>query len=217
VELFLAKIDMLQKLAGSDSPWADINDVGLYWRLCVRPELMDYLFKKCEEQKEALEANDSEAVARATLYSLLSDPKLIEQDFPVRLVHARVDNFPIMSERRVFAEEEPIDYFNALAHSRQEANLRMIRYYSSLHVDMRRDYRHFYVVHPDHLGACATQWKHEIQTLTDVVTPEQYIAELLKDGNSQSTEQLSDFYERYISRFTDVTAMEAQTKNITSI
>jgi chromo domain-containing protein 1 len=216
VKLFLAKINMLRKLAGSDSPWEDINDVELYWRLCVRPELMAYLFQRCEEQEEALEAGELKAVARATLYTLLSDPRLIEQDSPIQPLHDKVDNFPILSERRMFTEGEPIDYFKALSHSRQEANLRMIRYYSGLHVDMRQDYRYFYVVHTDPLEPCAQQWKEEIQTLSDVITPERYVAELSKDGQSQSSGQLSEFYERYILKVNDAMAIEPRPKKKTA-
>jgi chromo domain-containing protein 1 len=218
VRLFLAKIDMLQQLAGSDSPWQTINDVELYWRLCVRPELMEYLLEKCEEEKEAIEAGNLEADARARLYTLLSDSRLIEQEPPSRPLHDhdKVDNFPILSERRIFVEGEPIDYFKALSRSRREANLRMIRYYSGLHVDMRQDYRYFYVIHTDPLGSCAKQWKEEIQTLSDVITPERYIAELSKDVKSQSTGQLSEFYERYILNVNDATSMEPRPKKKTA-
>jgi chromo domain-containing protein 1 len=92
------------------------------------------------------------------------------------------DRYPIMSERGAFAECEPVDYFNTLARSQEAANLNMIRYYAALQVDMRRDYRHFYVVHTEPQAPYVTKWKNEIQTIAEVITPEQCIKEFRKAG-----------------------------------
>jgi chromo domain-containing protein 1 len=203
VKLFLAKIDGLYKATGLVSPWQDISDLNLCWRVCVRPELMEYLFERCEEQIEALEAGDPNANARAELYQLLSDPKLIEQDAPGQASDTKPDKFPIISERREFANEEPLDYFNALARSREKANLRMVRYYGGLHIDMRRAYRHFYIVHTDVSGACALQWKREIQTLTDVITPQQCVVGLKRRGDHKGQNRMFDFHEENMSRLVE--------------
>jgi len=58
----------------------------------------------------------------------------------------------------------------------------MIRYYAGLQVDMRRDYRHFYVVHTEPMASYVKDWKQEIQTIAEVITPEQCIKELKKSG-----------------------------------
>jgi chromo domain-containing protein 1 len=104
------------------------------------------------------------------------------------------DYFPILSERRILAEVEPVDYFNTLARSQEQANLHMIRYYAGMQVDMRRDYRHFFVVHTEPEAPCVQKWKDEIQTIGAVITPEQCVAEFEKS----SEESMFDFYERYM-------------------
>jgi len=82
----------------------------------------------------------------------------------------------------VIAECEPVDYFNTLKRSQQAANLNMIRYYAGLQVDMRRDYRHFYVVHTEPTASYVKEWKQEIQTIAEVISPEQCIKEFKKSG-----------------------------------
>ncbi|KAF1918091.1 hypothetical protein BDU57DRAFT_514657 [Ampelomyces quisqualis] len=198
-KLFLAKIDDLHKATGSASAWQDVSDLNLHWRLCVRPEFMEYLFERCEEQVEALEVGEPNANARAQIYHLLSDPKLIEQDTPGQALDPRPDKFPVISERRDLAQEDPLDYFNALARSREKANLRMVRYYGGLHIDMRRAYRHFYVVHTDASGVCALQWKREIQTLTDVISPKQCLVELRRQDDGKEHNRMFDFQEKNMS------------------
>lgn len=217
IKLFFAKIDRLRQLDGPVSSWLEVDDAGLLWRLCVRPELMAYLLQRCEEEERELAAGDPNVIARAELYTLLSDTNYIEQDSPVQPLNALSDNFPVMSERRLIAEEEPVNYFDALAHSRQEANLRMIRYYASLQIDMRRDYRHFFVVHTDPSAACVAKWKQEIQSIGDVITPEQCISELSMDGVGLGKEQLFDFYERFISELEIEEDMDAHDKQVTII
>lgn len=54
VQSFFAKIEQLRKLDGPVSPWLEVNDACLLWRLCVRPELMESLYQKCEENAEEL-------------------------------------------------------------------------------------------------------------------------------------------------------------------
>jgi chromo domain-containing protein 1 len=198
VQLFFTKIDKLRQLDGPVSPWHKVDDCTLVWRLCVRPELMEYLFARCEEQQDALEAGDPDVTARAALYTLLSENDYIEQDSPVQPLSAISVKYPIMSERRIIAEEPPVDYFNTLARNPEEANLRMIQYYGGLQVDMRRDYRQFYVVHTEPSARCARQWKQEIHSLADVISPEQCVKELSKSGEAYGKQPMFDFCERYM-------------------
>jgi chromo domain-containing protein 1 len=194
VKLFFAKIEKLQTLEGPVSPWQKVDDACLLWRLCVRPELMEYLLNKCEQRAKELDAGDLDMVALAQLYTLFSDTDYIEQDSPVESLSNISDKYPILSERRIIAEEQPVDYFNTLARSQEKANLHMIRYFAGLQMDMRRDYRHFFVVHTEPSAPCVKEWTNEIQTIAGVVTPEQCILELEKDGS----ESMFDFCERYM-------------------
>ncbi|KAH3915015.1 hypothetical protein HBH56_083340 [Parastagonospora nodorum] len=216
VKLFIAKIESLRDPEYAQNPWQEVDNINLHWRICVRPELMEYLFAKCEEQAKALEAGESDAMARAELYTLLSDTEYIEQDSPVLPLSQKADKFPIMSERRVVAKNEPIDYFNSLARSHEKANLRMIRYYTALHMDLRRDYRHFYIVHTDPFSTPAKQWLRECSTITDVINPERCILELSKDGHD-GEERCFDFYEKYLMPTKDETVPLTQVKQVTLI
>lgn len=58
VKLFFAKIEQLRSLDGPVSPWLEVYDACLLWRLCVRPELMESLFLKCEQNTAELEAGN---------------------------------------------------------------------------------------------------------------------------------------------------------------
>ncbi|CAN9359619.1 unnamed protein product [Alternaria sp. RS040] len=195
VKLFFAKIVSLRGRAGPLAPWQEVDDASLLWRLCVRPELMEYLFQRCEDHAMDVNAGDVDMQSCAKLYSLLADTNYIEQDDPVVPLSAVADKYPILSERRAIAECEPVDYFNTVARSKEAANLNMIRYYAGLQVDMRRDYRHFYVVHTEPKAKYVQEWKQEIQTIADVITPEQCINEMLKDGQ----DSMFDFYERFMA------------------
>ncbi|KAH8631971.1 hypothetical protein IG631_13654 [Alternaria alternata] len=195
VKLFFAKIVSLRGRAGPLAPWQEVDDASLLWRLCVRPELMDYLFQRCEDHAMDVNAGDVDMQSCAKLYSLLAETNYIEQDDPVVPLSAVADKYPILSERRAIAECEPVDYFNTVARSKEAANLNMIRYYAGLQVDMRRDYRHFYVVHTEPKAKYVQEWKQEIQTIADVITPEQCINEMLKDGQ----DSMFDFYERFVA------------------
>ncbi|KAF1829423.1 hypothetical protein BDW02DRAFT_561180 [Decorospora gaudefroyi] len=199
VKLFFAKIEKLKQLAGPLSAWQEVDDAGLLWRLCVRPELMEYLFRYCEDHSRELDASDPDMQSRAGLYTILGETNYIEQDDPVVPLSLIPDKYPVLSERRVIAECEPVDYFNRLARSQEEANLAMIRYYAGLHIDMRRDYRHFFIVHTEPAASYAQQWKQEIQTISEIITPEQCAQELSKKGE----ESMFDFYVRFMPEYKD--------------
>ncbi|KAJ4992798.1 hypothetical protein SVAN01_01844 [Stagonosporopsis vannaccii] len=161
VKLFFAKIEQLRRLDGPDSWWLRVDDAYLLWRLCVRPELMEHL--------------------RVDLYQLLTLTHYIEQDNPLVLPSTVQDKYPILSHRREIAEHPSINYFNLLEHSQVEANTQMIGHYAAMHsAFLRRDYRHFYVVHTEPNATCALEWKASIHTITDIITPEQCIEELTK-------------------------------------
>lgn len=95
----------------------------------------------------------------------------------------------------MIAECEPLDYFNTAAHNQQEANLNMIRYYAGLQVDLRRDYRHFFVVHTEPTAEYVQQWKDEIQTIAEVMTPSRCVQELQKEDEVS----MFDFCERFMA------------------
>lgn len=61
VKKFFAKIEQLRSLDGPASPWLEVHDACLLWRLCVRPELMESLYQKCE-------GNSAELVAQSPEY-----------------------------------------------------------------------------------------------------------------------------------------------------
>ena len=60
VKLFFAKIQNLRGCAGPLAPWQEVDDASLLWRLCVRPELMEYLLQRCEDHAIALNAGDAD-------------------------------------------------------------------------------------------------------------------------------------------------------------
>lgn len=190
VELFFAKIRKLQQIAGPITPWHEVDDAAVLWRLCVRPELMQHLWQTCERHDAELQAGHAGHLSRAKLYELLNKTNWIEQDEPFVRLSMVHDKYPILSERRDIAKQEPVDYFNTLARSQEMANLRMIQYYVGLLIDMRRDYRHFYVVHTEPSAPYVRTWK-TIQNIANVMTPEQLIEELRKPGKVSKI----DFYE----------------------
>lgn len=87
-----------------------------------------------------------------------------------------------------------MSYFGARARSREAANRNMVRYYAGLQVSLRRDYRHFFVVHPQPQAACVQQWRQQIQTIARVLTPQECVDELSKD----SQVSMFDFCERFM-------------------
>lgn len=58
IRLFFDKIEQLRKLDGPASPWLEVSDACLLWRICVRPELMEYLYLKCKDNEAELEAEN---------------------------------------------------------------------------------------------------------------------------------------------------------------
>lgn len=94
-----------------------------------------------------------------------------------------------MSERRIIAEAQPLDYFNRLANSQEDANTHVLGYYAAMQTSLRRDYRHFYVVHTEPDAECAQKWKASVHSIAEVITPEHCVEELGKE----SKESLFDF------------------------
>lgn len=91
-------------------------------------------------------------------------------------------------------EGQPVNYFGTLERDQNEANLQMIRYYAGLHVDLRREYRQFFIVHTQPSAPYVRQWRDEIQTIAEVITPEACIEELGKNGKAS----MFDFCEQHM-------------------
>jgi chromo domain-containing protein 1 len=201
---FFAKIEQLRSVNGPTSPWLEVHDACLLWRLCVRPELMESLYQKCEENSAELAAQNPDdlrcqcylrlstdhSTSRAELYQLLTSTNYVDQDHPIEPLSLVQDKYPILSERRVIAEHPPLDYFNRAANSQEDANTHMVGYYAAMQsVDLRRTYRHFYVVHTEPEADCAIEWNASIHNIAGIITPEQCIEELSKP----SKESMFDF------------------------
>lgn len=129
-------------------------------------------------------------ISRYDLYILLHLTGYIEQGCHGEPLSATKDKYPILSERRGNSEHPPLDYFNRVKKSQEDANTHMIRYYAAMQSAMlRRDYRLFYVVHTEPDAACARYWKANIHSIADVMTPECCAEEL----NKPSKDSLFDF------------------------
>ncbi|KAF3000883.1 hypothetical protein E8E13_007818 [Curvularia kusanoi] len=190
IQLFFDKIEQLRKLDGPVSTWLEVVDACLLWRICVRPELMEYLYQKCKDNDAELAAENSHFLSYYELYLLLFQTSYIEQDpatgwqAPLSSIE---DKYPIMSMRREYAENPALDYFNLSA---EDANSNVIGYYAALHsADLRRMYRKFYVVHTNPSTADAQHWLDTIHNISGVMSPKQCIEELSKPGK----ESLIDF------------------------
>ncbi|EMD87644.1 hypothetical protein COCC4DRAFT_193043 [Bipolaris maydis ATCC 48331] len=194
MELFFAKIEKLKQYKGLPSGGRQVETANLLWRLCVRPELMKYLFDYCEKYADRVDSGDVEMQSRARLYTLLAESQYIEQDHPSEPLSRVPDKFPVLSERRIIADSEPVTYFKTVKRDPAAANLNMMRYFAGLHVDLRRDYRHFFLVHTDAQAGVVQQWRDEIQTIGRVMSPRQCVQELEKE----SRVSMIDFYERFL-------------------
>jgi chromo domain-containing protein 1 len=63
----------------------------------------------------------------------------------------------------------------------------MIRYYAAMQsADLRRAYRHFYVVHTAPEADCAEEWKASIHNIAGIISPEQCIEELSKPSKEST-------------------------------
>ena len=60
ISLFFDKIELLRKLDSPVLPWLEVPDAFLIWRICVRPELMDYLYQKCNDNEAEIAAENPE-------------------------------------------------------------------------------------------------------------------------------------------------------------
>ncbi|KAJ4369977.1 hypothetical protein N0V83_005741 [Neocucurbitaria cava] len=213
VQSFFTKIEKLQRVTNSISPWYEVDD--LLWRLCVRPELMGHLFQHCEDHAQELDGGNPDVQSIAQLYTILSETNYVEQDDPTAPLSLVPDKYPIISERRIIAEVQPVDYFNTLARSQEDANLHMIRLYAGLQVDLRRTYRQFFVVHAEPEATCVRRWKEEIQTIAEVISPEKCLEELEKEG----ADGMFDFYESYMSEIqvNDPTDIQMPTQGVQNL
>ena len=72
VKRFFNRIEKLKHLAGPISPWQEVDDACLHWRLCVRPELMEYLLQHCEKHATELDNGDPEVTRSVHLMQFLA-------------------------------------------------------------------------------------------------------------------------------------------------
>ncbi|PSN67813.1 hypothetical protein BS50DRAFT_349495 [Corynespora cassiicola Philippines] len=168
IELFSAKIEQCKQVQGPMDPWKMVKEGYIPWRIGVRPELMESIYEQCEQHAQEIDAGDVVQMSRYKLYCLLSETKFIEQDGNGPYELRPDDYFPILSERKAVAGE----YFDALSKSQAEANHFMARYYSALIIELRRDYRHYCVVHTD---PSKVDWQNSIHNIDEVMTPEGFI------------------------------------------
>lgn len=92
----------------------------------------------------------------------------------------------------MIAEHPPLNYFNRVAKSVEDANTHMVGYYAAMQsADLRRAYRYFYVVHTEPEADCAKEWKANIHNFSAIITPEQCIEELGKPSEGS----LFDFWD----------------------
>lgn len=109
------------------------------------------------------------------LYNLLSDCNYIEhnQDASEPYVMLPDDYWPIISERDIVSDA----YYEALKCSQMEANNEQVGLYAGTVVELRRMYRHYFVVHTE---PTKVDWKTRWLHLDEVLTPEKCIEYLEK-------------------------------------
>jgi chromo domain-containing protein 1 len=60
MKLFVEKIEKLSSLVGPQSSSDEVVNTRLVWRLCVRPELMEYLYQTCNDHMTELPEQESD-------------------------------------------------------------------------------------------------------------------------------------------------------------
>jgi chromo domain-containing protein 1 len=60
VKLFIEKIEKLSRLVGPQPSLHEVVSTRLLWRLCVRPELMEYLYQTCNDTMTELSVQESD-------------------------------------------------------------------------------------------------------------------------------------------------------------
>jgi chromo domain-containing protein 1 len=60
VKLFIEKIEKLSRLIGPQPSLHEVVSIRLLWRLCVRPELMEYLYQTCNDTMTELSVQVSD-------------------------------------------------------------------------------------------------------------------------------------------------------------
>ena len=168
IALFIRKIDQCGSVPGPADPSKFVNDRCLLWRLAVRPELMQATWDWCEAHSAEIDAQEPAAQARAQLYRLLTESQYIEQDCPGAWALRPDDYYPIISERREVSD----GYFQALQQSQEKANDAQVEMFAGTVIDLRRDYRHFSVVHTE---PSKVDWQSRWNNIDEVMTPEQCI------------------------------------------
>jgi chromo domain-containing protein 1 len=60
VKLFIERIEKLSRLVGPQPSLHEVVSTRLLWRLCVRPELMEYLYQICNDTMTELSGQESD-------------------------------------------------------------------------------------------------------------------------------------------------------------
>jgi chromo domain-containing protein 1 len=100
---------------------------------------------------------------------LLSSCHFIEQDGPKPYYMICPDDYwAIISEQK----RESDLYYDALEKGQTEANRAQVAYWSQIMVQLRRDYRSFFVVHTE---PSKVDWQEQLQHIDEIMTPEKCI------------------------------------------
>ncbi|KAF2471391.1 uncharacterized protein BDR25DRAFT_303413 [Lindgomyces ingoldianus] len=169
IELFFNKINACRQVNSPPDEWRLPKDGMLLWRLATRPELMEAIYEWTSPNRENLDPTSLAQWSRK-LYSLLGNSGYIPEDQVDASYYANLpeDYFPILS---LSGPWKP-DYYSALLRSQEEANDNMIEFYAQWMIDHARDYRHFFVVHPE---PERTDWEAKWAHLDEVITPDECI------------------------------------------
>ena len=189
IKNFVEKIEVLRgRICRMDDSYR-VVDAFIVWRLLVRPNFMQWTQKWVMDHDSLLDADDDDVQWRAKIWRLLYHCGYIDQD--PTLANCPEDFWPIISENGTHMNV----YNDLVQHSQQEADFFGIEGYSVMMLgdELRRSYRHFYVVHlePD----TVRHWQKELQHISDIITPEQCIEYLNESEEVQSHDAKFSFGE----------------------
>ncbi|KAF2182796.1 hypothetical protein K469DRAFT_711489 [Zopfia rhizophila CBS 207.26] len=179
IQWFFAKIERCRQVDGPGDLHKKVDDGLLLWRLATRPTLLDSIYAQCEKHQAAINRGDEVQKSRLRQYQLLANSGYVESEEPLEGEEdyrdtdtSDDDYFPVMS----FRKEHVGPYFEALKRSQKEANNYMVDLFAQWIDSMKRDYRHFFVVHTGaELRDDAIEWMMRWKHLEEVMTPEKCI------------------------------------------
>ncbi|KAF2271696.1 uncharacterized protein EI97DRAFT_470965 [Westerdykella ornata] len=195
LNLFITKVNKCRNETDSSVPWDYKNYSSLFWRLAVRPDLIQSAFDRVDAlEAESLGNSNSLAWERASLLAHFAD--LAELNF---MDHVQPSYIPRLVDLRPILSE-PADqsqaYFAALSSSPTGAIDQQVEYWAKKVCAMRKSYRHFFVVHTEPSSEQSAEWQRKFCNIDEVITPEKCI-ELLKEDSEGSR---IDFMEWYLPK-----------------